>query len=384
MKKLPLILGIAALAVLFLLYPESCLNAAKDGLELWFFTVLPSLFPFVVASFMLLETGLVRLIAHFFSRGTRFLFNASGESAYIFLASALSGYPVGARLAAELYQSGKMSEPDAQAVVRFTSVSGPVFITGAVASGMLGLPEAGIYLVATHYLSALLTGVIFGLFRRRNTAKVRPAKTSLREAWALFRSDAAQCPPAGALMADGVDKAMSLMLRVGGYIVVFSVIMELLSVTGLLGWAVKIYSPIANLIGISDQCVSAMILGSLELSAGSAKMAASGMPLSLMLPMIASIIAFGGLCVHMQTRAACAAAQLKLKGFVLAKTLQGTLAAALCALGLKLFPLAAAAFSISAASKNAAYGGAIFAAVSLLFVIILRLLNRRRKIIPSA
>jgi|AGTN01.1.fsa_nt_gi hypothetical protein len=379
MKKLPLIAGIAAMVIFLLLYPDNCLKSARFALALWLGTVLPSLFPFVLASFMLLETGLIRLIAHFFAPVTRFLFNAPGESAYIFITSALSGYPVGARLAAELYQTGRMSEADAQAVVRFTSVSGPVFITGAVSAGMLGLHEAGVYLAVTHYLAALLTGIIFGLFRRRKAMKAPGAKISFREALSRFRRDAAQCPPVGELMADGVEKAMSMMLRIGGYIILFSVIMEMLSVTGILGVITKIYSPLAGLMGISEQGVSAMILGSLEATTGCAKTAAMAAPLSLTLPIIASIIAFGGFCVHMQTHAVCAAARLKPKGFGLAKMLHGTLASMLCALALKLFPLAAAASSISAASKNAAYGGVIFAAVSLLSVFLIRLFRRRRK-----
>ena len=378
MKKIPLIAGIAAMVIFLLLYPENCLKSARYGLELWFNTVLPSLFPFVLASFMLLETGLIRLVAHFFSPVTRFLFNAPGESAYIFLTAALSGYPVGARLAAELYQTGRMSETDAQAVVRFTSVSGPLFITGAVSAGMLGLPEAGIYLAGTHYIAALLTGILFGLFRRKKVWKALPPRISFREALAQFREDAAKCPPVGALMAEGVEKAMSLMLRIGGYIILFSVIMELLSVTGVLALLTSLYLPVAKLIGVDVQGVSAMILGSLEATTGCAKIAALGMPLPIILPMIASVIAFGGLCVHMQTHAVCAAAKLKLKGFALAKTLHGTLASLLCALALQLFPLTVAASSISAASKNAAYGGVIFAGVSLLIVLIIRFLLKRR------
>ncbi len=122
-----------------------------------------------------------------------------------------------------------------------------------------------------------------------------------------------------------------------------------------------------------------MILGSLEMTAGSAKVAAVGLPLSIALPMIASVIAFGGLCVHMQTHAVCAAAQLAPRGFGLAKMLHGTLSSLLCALALQLFPLTATASSIAAGSKDAAFGGVIFAAVALLFLVALRLIQRRRR-----
>ena len=384
MKRLPLIAGIAALIVFLLLYPENCLDSARYGLTLWFNTVLPSLFPFVLASFMLLETGLVRLVAHFFAPATRFLWGSPGESAYIFLTASLSGYPVGARIAAELYRTGRLSEADAQAIVRFTSVSGPVFITGAVAAGMLGLPEAGVYLAATHYLGALLTGVVFGLFRRRQSGLTPRTRISVREAFARFREDAAKCPPVGELMAGSVEKAMSLMLRIGGYIILFSVIMELLNVTGILGFLTILYSPLTNLMGIDPSIVSTGILGGLEITTGCAKAASLDAPLLITLPLIASIIAFGGLCIHMQTRAVCAAAGLKPKGFALAKTLHGALSAALCALALKLFPLAASASSIAGETKNAAYYGVIFVVATLFIVTGIRLMQnrKRRSVLP--
>ncbi len=374
MKKIPLITGILAMILLLLLYPDECLSSALNGLTLWLLVVLPSLFPFVLASLMLLQTGIVRLIAHFFSPITRFLFNAPGESAYIFLTAALSGYPVGARITAELYQGGRMSEADAQAIVRFTSVSGPVFITGAVAVGILGLPEAGVYLATSHYLGALLTGIIFGFFHRRPNVPENRQRNSIKMAFSQFREDAAQCPPMGALMADAVEKTMSLMLRIGGYIILFSVIMQMFSVTGLLNILTALYSPLAKLVGLNTAGVAAMILGSLEMTVGSANIAAAGLPISVALPMIVSVISFGGMCIHMQTHAVCAAAQLKPKGFTLAKMLHGTISSLLCVLMLQLFPLTAAASSLSG-SKNAAFGGVIFAGAVLLVLLAMRLIQ---------
>jgi hypothetical protein len=244
---------------------------------------------------------------------------------------------------------------------------------------MLGVPEAGVYLAATHYLGALLTGVIFGLFRRRSQEPVVRPKINLRYACSQFREDMMKCPSAGVLMADAVEKAMMLMLRVGGYVILFSVIMQMLSVTGVLGLLTTIYSPLAKLIGVNPGGVSAMILGGLEMTAGCAKVAAAGLPLSIGLPILASVIAFSGLCVHMQTHAICAAVNLKPKGFGLAKMLHGTLSSLLCALALQLFPLTAAASSISGELKNAVLGGVIFASVALLLLLMVRFIQRRRR-----
>ena len=67
MKKVAIIPIILALAEMMLIYPQKCLDSARYGLELWLTAVLPSLLPFMAASFLLLNTGVVRLIAALFT-----------------------------------------------------------------------------------------------------------------------------------------------------------------------------------------------------------------------------------------------------------------------------------------------------------------------------
>lgn len=379
-KKILLIAFVAAMAVLLLIYPENGLESARFGLNIWFSSVLPALFPFMAASFLLLETGIVRLISHAFRPVTRLLFFAPGESAYVFLASAMSGYPVGARLSAELYASKQITEAEAQRIIRFTSVSGPVFITGTVCSGLLGLPEAGVYIAAAHYLSAVAVGILFGLFARRQELKSQK-KPRLRfsDAWARFKKDAASCPPVGDMLSSSIEKALTVLLKVGGFIILFSVVLEMLSVTGVMDALRWVYMPIANMAGFSAQSTQALLYGGVEMTSGCARAAALSLPVYAQLPLIAGIISFGGLCIHMQTSAMTASSGLKPKGFGLAKSIQAMLAFFFTSVLLSAFPLTAAASSISAETKTAAYGGVIFAAASVLALLLMKLWQKRRK-----
>lgn len=376
MRKIPLIAGVVAMAVFLLLYPERCLESAKKGLDLWFAVVLPSLLPFMAASSILLETGVVRLISYALSPLTRLLFSAPGESAYVVLAAALSGYPVGARITGELYAKGQISEPDAQAIVRFTSVSGPVFISGAVAAGMLGAPEAGAYLISSHYLSAVLTGVLFGILVRNKSAPAK--KETFREACALFRRDIARCRPLGELLSESVEKALTTLVKIGGFIIVFSVIMEILTISGALSAAAWVYSPLSRLTGLTEQSTKAILLGGIEMTNGCSMASALDLSLPLKLPIISSIITFGGMCIHMQTKSVCAPYGLVPKRFVMAKSIQAFLAYALCALFLALFPLADAQ-PAAADTKTAAFFGIGFAAVSIITLLIIKYIQKGRR-----
>ncbi len=379
-KKLALIIAVAALGVLLLIYPENCLNSARYGLNLWLTAVFPSLFPFMAASFLLLQTGVVRLIAHVFAPVTRTLFFAPGESAYVFIASAMSGYPLGARLTGELYASGQIDEAQAQRIVRFTSVSGPVFITGAVSTGMLGMPEAGIYLAVAHYLSAIVVGILYGCFARRQQLRANKSPNPrFADALRQFKKDAAVCPPVGELLANSVEKAIMTMLKLGGLIILFSVVLEMMLVTRImdaLSWA---YSPFTSLAGLNKAGAQALLYGGVEMTSGCARAAALAGAASMKLPLISGIIAFGGLCIHMQTRAVLASGGLKLKRFGLAKTIQAMCACGLTTLLLWLFPLTTAASSITGETKTAAFGGVIFAAAALVVLLGIKIWQRSRR-----
>lgn len=387
LKKVLLVVFVAGMAVLLLLYPENGLNSARYGLNLWLTAVLPALFPFMAASFLLLKTGIVRLISHVFAPVTRALFFAPGESAYVFIASAMSGYPVGARLSAELYANEQLTETEAQRIIRFTSVSGPVFITGTVCTGLLGLPEAGIYLAASHYFSAIAVGILFGLFARRQHLKIHDKpKPRFADTWAQFKKEAQNCPPIGEMLSDSIEKALIVMLKVGGFIILFSVVLEMLSVTGVmdaLGW---VYMPLANLTGFSGDSTRALLYGGVEMTSGCARAASLSLPVDMKLPLIAGIIAFGGMCVHMQTTAMTASGGLKSKGFLLAKSIQAMLAFGFTSLSLWVFPLTTAVSSIVAETKTAAFGGFIFAVAALLALLGIKLWQRRckRSVFPCA
>lgn len=374
MKKVLLTAAVIAMTVFLLIYPENCLKSARNGLNLWFSIVLPSLLPFMVASFILLETGIVRLISHFFAPVTRFLFSAPGESAYVFLVSAFSGYPVGAKLAGELYAKKQISEADAQAIVRFTSVTGPVFITGAVSAGMLGAPAAGAYLIAAHYLSAVFVGIVFGLLRRNRHKMIR--RESFKEALDGFKQDVAVCRPLGSLLSDSIEKSLTTLVKIGGFIVVFSVIMEILTVSGALGAAAWVYSPIARLTGITNDSLQALIIGGIEMTTGCGAASALTSDIAQKLPVLSSIIAFGGLCIHMQTKSVCMSSGLVPKHFVLAKSLQAGFAFAFCSLLLALFPLGPGAQAPDI--KTAAFSGVAFAACSIIALVTVKLIQKSR------
>src|SRR5690625_4566005 len=78
--------------------PTLTINSAKRGLAAWFNILIPSLLPFLFFSEILILLGFVDILGELLEPVIRPFFNISGQGAFPFLMSIISGYPVGAKL----------------------------------------------------------------------------------------------------------------------------------------------------------------------------------------------------------------------------------------------------------------------------------------------
>jgi nucleoside recognition membrane protein YjiH len=85
--------------------------------------------------------------------------------------SITSGYPTGARLTALFRKQKRITAEEAQRVLSFCSTSGPLFMMGAVAIGMMGSPEGGTIILASHYIAAILIGLAFRFYHSRDAKR---------------------------------------------------------------------------------------------------------------------------------------------------------------------------------------------------------------------
>ena len=119
------------------IFPKESIIAAKGGIDIWVNILIPSLLPFIIGANLIVSLKVVDILGAIINPITQFIFNVSGKSALVFAISAVSGYPVGARLASDLRLKNDISKYEGQRLISFCSTSGPLFIIGAVAVGML-------------------------------------------------------------------------------------------------------------------------------------------------------------------------------------------------------------------------------------------------------
>lgn len=264
-----------------LLNPAVCVAGAASGLLIWFNSALPSLFPFMVLTGLIIRMNTLETLARHLKRN-RMLCHVPITFFFATLTGMLCGYPMGVRTVSELRESGQMNRKQASLLLSFVNQPGPMFILG-YALPVCGMDrEMSTPFIIAFYGSVLLTALISGLtaccssFLRgkkrsdatRTSAIISPALDEKHSFFSLFE--------------ETILSAMVTLTKIGGYMMLFSLFLALMK----------------DLFPVSPE-VLLVIGGLLEMTSGIAGAAASG---SIHTPyLVLGFLSFGGLCVTAQS-----------------------------------------------------------------------------------
>ncbi|MDF2520738.1 MAG: Sporulation integral rane protein YlbJ, partial [Clostridia bacterium] len=275
--------------------------------------------------------GIVSFVGSCFKAIMKPLFNVPGEASFTFFMSIASGYPVGAKITATLLQNKVCSKVEAQRMLSLCSTSGPLFIIGAVATGILKNPKLGLLLALSHYLSALTAGLLMRFYGRSRKTKeiiqINELKRKFNPLSDMLEYRKKDGRSLGILMGDAVKNGISLVLLVGGFIILFSVITRILKLSGVLAFLSKLVCASLYFLHLNPDSVSSVIVGMLEVTNGINHCAAVEMPVISKLMMVSFMIGFGGLSINAQVLSVIAGSNLRFGLYMLVKLFQGAAAA---------------------------------------------------------
>ncbi len=298
-----------------MLFSASNLEAAQNGLKLWANSVLPTLFPFFIATELLCKTNFVQILGKFLNQFMKPVFNVPGESAIAIIMGVISGYPVGAKVVCNLYDHKICSKSEAERLLAYTNNSGPIFILGSVGVSLLGNAQVGKILLISHILSSLIVGFTFRFWKRNQVdLTFRNYKSESKE---LIRVS-----NLGEILGDAIKKSISTILLIGGFVVLFSVIISILS-------SLEILTNLAHFLanfGVPYELALSILTGMIELTNG-IQVASSSYP-AFPLPCILTcsfLLGFGGLSVLLQVFSIIAKSKISIKPYLYGKTLQAFL-----------------------------------------------------------
>lgn len=257
--------------LILILDSKTALQGASDGLMLCIRTVIPSLFPFFVLSGILTSTLTGKRFP--FLRPLCRLTGIPEGTESILLTGLLGGYPVGAGCIGAAVKKGQLSQAEGQRMLAFCNNAGPSFLFGIAASLFPGR-WMGWALWGIHILSALLVGALIPRTPDTGSGILSSSPTSLPSA---------------------LHSALGAIASVCGWVILFRVLLAFLD--RWIFWA------------LPDSLV-VVITGVLELTNGCCSLASVD-NVGLRFILCSGMLAFGGLCVGMQTVSAADGVSMK-------------------------------------------------------------------------
>jgi sporulation integral membrane protein YlbJ len=328
-------LSAIALVVILVSHPQTSFEAALRGLKIWWEVVFPSTLPFIVLSEILMGVGVVHFAGVLLEPLMRPLFNVPGTGGFVLTMGFASGYPVAAKLTTRLREQGSVTQAEGERLVSFTTTGDPLFVIGAVAIGFFHSEQIGVVLAFSHYVSAVLIGLMYRFYAPYAPLSKPLEKNRLplplRALQAMHRARLRDRRPFGRLMGEAVQSALHTLLMIGGFIIVFSVLIQLFATINLTRFLSSLLAVLLGPLGLPPALSNGIIAGLFEVTLGA--QAASEVPASV--PMIwqaaiaSAVISWGGLSVHAQVASILGQTDLRVAPYLLARAIHAALSAAL-------------------------------------------------------
>ncbi|HPG92483.1 MAG TPA: hypothetical protein PK675_03650 [Clostridia bacterium] len=268
--QIPLVIIIIFCAVLFFINPKLYSGSFMKGLAVWSNSVLPSLFPFLFLSNLLVNSGCLDNLGKKNGLNQK-LFNAPPQTTSVFVLSMLCGYPVGAKTIAEMYEKRSLSSSEScYKLTTLCSCASPIYAIGTVGINFLKSFKAGIILYVSLFLGQILCGLVFRKkFLSKNDSIALPADRKINFGESMY-------------------SAVTSILTVGGYIALFYMLCEMISNV------LTVILPMNAVFG-----VTLSVIGLLEMTNGCYAFAGC-FPLQLATILCSFALSFGGFCVFLQ------------------------------------------------------------------------------------
>ena len=341
MKKIksPAVAG-AALFVFLFFFAREFAEGMGQGLENCAKTVIPSLFPFLIAASLAGGGTLPEKAKKIINPITERLFRLPADALPVIALAQLGGYLSGAKAAESLLRTGAATKSQVQRLMLFSVNAGMGFSVNAVGSILLGSRETGRVIFISLCISSLIAG-FFARFlpdEKGETRKIAPKNE-----------------PFSAVAVSSVSSSAAAMLTACAFVIFFSGLLSVISAR------------------VQSEGLRVLTACLLEVTNGCASAAGK-----ISIPALAAVCAFGGVCVHLQVFALTESMGIKYGIFLAFRLLHAALAFAVCYAVLYFFPIDEQVFL--SFSKNAVlWSFSAPASVSLLFLSALLILDLDNK-----
>lgn len=280
----------------FLLCKDAVIEGAGKGLLMWYQLVLPSLLPFMILANIMIQTDTISLISRLTGPLMKRFPGVSGAGSFAVVTGFLCGYPMGAKISADLIQNGRISYTEGSYLLSFCNNTSPMFIIGVLFTRFI--PDRHLHLpfFLILILSPLICGQLFRLYYVRK----------FKETFRFQPSSKKESPVKKASFAQTIDHALMNsfdgIVKVGLYMMIFSIFVCLLDllIPGCGFWKI-------------------IVLSSLEITTGLSLLSELTIPITCRYILLMAATTFGGLCAVFQTASMIQESGLPLRPYIIEK-----------------------------------------------------------------
>ena len=286
------------LLILMLLHPEITVKGASNGLLLWYSSVVPALFPFMVLSSLIVASGSLSILMAPVRLVFGPLLGLSAEGCYTLLSGLVCGFPMGAKTCADFLSRGQISLREGKFLMAVCNHASPMFLLGYVYPLFHGnLPLWKLF--AAVYGPALLLALPARLLYRNGapagrTSKIKE-KPEPQEIPELNSPSPNQSDPGNLSADEAILASVEVLCRIGGLLILFSIAVEFLRGARQLPAGLRLF-----------------LMGAMEMTTGIRELAAA-LPYPYSAAAACASLTFGGLSGILQTKAALGALAQKKK-----------------------------------------------------------------------
>lgn len=296
--------------IYFIVFPKQCINSTIFGAKIFFTSVFPSLFPFlIICNLLIAYDGIAiysKLLGRFLCKPLRLPLQCS----LTIIISSLCGYPLGAKYCCEMYERNQISKQDCERLLNIASNASPLFVIGSVGTVMLGHTTIGYIMLASNYISCLLMSFIL------KPAAYYPSADIYRYSFRNLNSE----KNIGRALKESIDNALKSALSIGGYITFFAVIIDIINYNKYLEYFLYYLTGSTALKNV----LKSLLLGLIEITKGSQLISILNISVYIKSIMISFLLGFSGLSIISQVYSfTYRFPELSIKKYIKRKAIQG-------------------------------------------------------------
>lgn len=300
-KDFILLIFLLGTAGMLTVFSPQAKSGAYNGLLLAENTIIPSLTPLLIIFLLVMKTGAKDAVARLFGSFCRRIFNLPSVCFPAILLGLIGGYPTGALLTRELFESEEIDAIQAKRMMCFNFSGGCGFIITAVGVCTLGSKRAGYILFFSNVIASLIIGVALSFTQKRTKQGFYSYTTAVAPADVLTQA---------------VGSAVNSVLNITAFIILFSAV--------------------GSIFKFPD-----VLLPLIEITSGICAKSRFSLPLT------SAFLSFGGLCIHFQILDVLKKIQMKYIDFLLFRLLSAGVSYLVTAGLIRLFPVDVSVFSSS-------------------------------------